>query len=79
MFQNIDKVYLAIFLFITLYFLINIIRPNFIYNNRENCLRHFGIGYRNTTILSLWLVSILLAIFSYFVIIYIYYLKNQWF
>ena len=79
MFQNIDKIYLAIFLFITLYFLINIVQPNFIYNNRENCLRHFGIGYRNTTILSLWLVSILLAIFSYFVIIYIYYLKNQWF
>ena len=79
MFKNIDKIYLAIIIFVTLYLLVNILQPNFIYNHKQNCLRHFGIGYRNTTILSLWLVTILLAIFSYFIVIYMYHLKNLWF
>ena len=77
--QNIDKLYLAIFLFIILYLLINIIKPNFIFNKQENCLRDFGIGYKNTSILSLWIVTIILAIFSYFIVIYIFHLQNRWF
>jgi hypothetical protein len=79
MIQNIDKIYLAIFLFVVLYFLLNIIQPAAIYDHERNCLRQFGVGYKHTTILSLWLVTILLAIFSYFTVIYIYNLNNMWF
>ena len=76
---NVDKLYLAILIFVTLYLLINIIKPEFIFNSKQNCLRPFGIGYTNTTVLTLWLVSIVLAIFSYFLVIYIYHLNNMWF
>ena len=77
--QNVDKLYLAIILFITLYLIVNIVKPSIIFDHNQNCLRQFGVGYRNTTVLSLWLVTIILAIFSYFIVIYIYHLKNMWF
>lgn len=77
--KNVDKLYLAIFLFIILYLLINIIKPDFIFNKQENCLRDFGVGYKNTSVLSLWVVSILLAIISYLIVIYIFHLQNKWF
>ena len=79
LFQNIDKLYLAIILFVTLYLLLNIVQPNIIYDHQLNCLRQFGIGYKHTTIMTLWLSTILLAIFSYFTVIYIYYLKDMWY
>ena len=77
--KNVDKLYLAIFLFIILYLLINIVKPNFIFNKQENCLRDFGVGYKNTSVLSLWVVSILLAIISYLIVIYVFHLQNKWF
>lgn len=77
--MNVDKQYLAIILFLALYAIIVTVQPDFIYNHRTNTLRPFGVGYKNTTILSLWLVSILLAILSYFAVIYIYNLRNMWF
>lgn len=79
MIQNIDKIYLAIFLFVSLYLILNIIQPDAIYDHQRNCLRQFGVGYKNTTVISLWLATILLAIFSYFSIIYIYNLQNMWY
>ena len=77
--MNIDKLYLSVTLFMCLYLLVGIVKPSFIYDHHRNCLRQFGIGYRNTTVLTLWLTSIFLAIFSYFIVIYVYYLRNQWF
>jgi hypothetical protein len=77
--MRVDKLYLSIFLFVSLYSIINIIQPNAIYNHQQNSLRPFGVGYKNTTILSLWLVSILLAILSYFIVIYYFNIMNMWF
>ena len=77
--MSVDKLYLSIFLFVSLYSIVNIIQPNFIFNHRQNALRPFGVGYKNTTILSLWLVSILLAILSYFTVIYYLNVTNMWF
>ena len=73
--MNIEKLYLSITLFISLYMIVIISKPPFIYNHNQNCLRQFGVGYKNTTVFTLWIVSIFLAIFSYFIVIYIYYLN----
>lgn len=77
--MNIDRLYLSITVFISLYMMITIFQPSFIYNHQMKCLRQFGIGYKNTTILTLWLVSILLAIFSYFIVIFVHDLQGKWF
>ena len=58
----------ALSLFIVTYILINVFKPNFIYNN--NILRDFGIGYRKKTVLPLWLISVILAILCYFLGLY---------
>ncbi len=79
MFENMDKLYLAIILFVSLYMILNTLQPNFIYNHEQNCLRQFGIGYKHTTVITLWLATILLAIFSYFTVIYVYYIRNMWY
>ena len=79
MFENMDKLYLAIILFVSLYMILNTIQPNFIYNHEQNCLRQFGIGYKHTSVVTLWLATILLAIFSYFIVIYSYYIQNMWY
>lgn len=77
--MDVDKFCFSIMLFLALYIIVNLIQPNFIYNHKTNSLRPFGIGYKNTTVLSLWLVSILLAIMSYFLVIYYHQLRNMWF
>ena len=66
---------IVIVLYLILYTIINNIKPEFIYYNSEDCLRKFGVGYNNTTLFPLWLVSIILAIISYFTVLHIYYLK----
>jgi len=70
---------LVIVMYVMLYLIINKIKPDFIFNNMEDNLRQFGIGYKEKTIFPLWLVSIILAIFSYFVVCYVYHLKYNLF
>ena len=59
----------SLILFFISYILLNIIKPKFLYND-NNTIRDFGIGYRKKTVLPLWLITIVLAILSYFSILY---------
>ena len=70
-----DSFTIIVILYLILYVILTYVRPNFIFDNENGVLRQFGVGYNNTTIIPLWLCSILLAIFSYFIIIYILHLK----
>jgi len=66
-FKNILKRYVlnfSIFLFIILFTIIHIIRPSLVYN-KDGSYRQFGVGYREKTIISILVVSIVLAIFCY--------------
>lgn len=65
--NNINK--FSILLYIFLFSLFIWIKPNFLYN-KDGSLREFGIGTRYKTIIPLWLLSLLLAIISYFAILY---------
>ena len=66
-----NRLTIVIFLFVILYSIIVFLKPEMIFNNKSDCLRQFGVGYKNTTIVPLWLVSILFAIISYFLVLYI--------
>jgi hypothetical protein len=61
--------YVSILLFVLSYLIINYIKPHILYK-KTGVLREFGIGYKNKTILPCWLLTILLAILSYFSILY---------
>jgi len=64
-----NQVLIAIALFLIIYGIIQIIKPSCFYNT-DGSFREFGIGYRNKTILPIWLMSIVLGILCYLVVIY---------
>lgn len=65
--NNITLVSIVIFLII--FSIVQLIKPSFLYN-KDSSLRHFGIGYKNKTILPLWLFSIILGILIYMFVLY---------
>jgi hypothetical protein len=62
---QIHKVSFSILVFIILLsFLHFVIQPAIIYNT-DGSFKQFGIGYRNKTVTPIWLICIILGIFSY--------------
>jgi hypothetical protein len=59
----------AIIIFITLFGFIYMMKPACFYKE-DGSIREFGVGYRNKTILPVWLLSILLGILSYLFVLY---------
>ena len=67
--ENITLV--AVILFIIIFGTIQMMKPACFYN-KDGSIRHFGVGYRNKTILPIWLLSIVLGILCYLaVLVYI--------
>ena len=59
----------SIIVFLILYSLIQMNRPAIFYN-MDGSIRSFGVGYKNKTILPIWLLSIILGILSYLAVLY---------
>ena len=59
----------ATLLFVTMYVVIIKLKPGFLYKN-DGSLRTFGVGYKNKTVIPVWLAAITLAIISYLSILY---------
>lgn len=59
----------AIFLFMLVFTSIQIAKPSIFYN-LDGSIRLFGVGYRNKTILPIWLLSIFIGILSYIAVMY---------
>ena len=64
-----NKISVSIVIYIILFFIINRLKPAFMYNP-DGSLKYFGIGYRKKTIIPVWLISIFIAIISYFSVVY---------
>ena len=60
---------ISIILFIVMFGLLVLLKPAFLYN-KDGSIREFGIGYKNKTILPIWLVSIILGILSYLIVMF---------
>ena len=59
----------SIILFITIFSLIQLSKPVFLYNT-DGSIREFGVGYKNKTIFPIWLLSIVLGIVCYLIVMY---------
>ena len=59
----------SIILFIIIFGAIQMFKPSFLYNS-DGSLREFGIGYKNKTILPVWMLSIVLGILSYILVLF---------
>ena len=64
-----NKLIVSILLFLLLFSLIQAFKPSFLYNE-DGSLREFGVGYKNKTILPIWLLSLLLGILCYLTVLY---------
>ena len=64
-----NKPLFAIILFLVSFSLLNYVKPDFVYN-KDGSLRQFGVGYKNKTIITGWLLSIILSILSYLIVLY---------
>jgi uncharacterized membrane protein YjgN (DUF898 family) len=62
---------IAVFIFLILFGIVNAFRPSIIYNN-DLSFRRFGIGYKNKTVIPIWLMSIILAILVYVLVTYLF-------
>jgi hypothetical protein len=65
--ENSTLVSIIIFLFI--FGSIQMMKPSCFYN-KDGSMRDFGIGYKNKTILPVWLSSIILGILSYLAVLF---------
>jgi hypothetical protein len=59
----------AVIIFLIIFGVIQIMKPSCFYN-RDGSIREFGIGYKNKTILPIWLLSIVLGILCYLAVLY---------
>ena len=59
----------SIIIFLVIFIIIQMLKPAFLYN-RDGSLREFGVGYKNKTIVPLWLFSIILGILCYVLVLY---------
>jgi hypothetical protein len=58
----------AIALFLLSFAIFHYFKPSFAYG-KEGEFRQFGVGYRHKTVIPVWGVSIVLAIFSYLAVL----------
>ena len=68
-FIKINKLSISILLFLCLFTLLHYVKPALIYT-KDGGFRQFGLGYKNKTVLPIWLFAIIFAIFSYLGILY---------
>ena len=64
-----NKTLVSIIIFLIIFGIVQLINPGFLYK-KDGSLREFGIGYKNKTILPLWLFSIILGILTYISVLY---------
>jgi len=60
---------MAIILFTIIFGVVQLFKPDFLYN-RDGSIRVFGVGYKNRTIMPVWLFSIILGILCYLSVLY---------
>tara|TARA_B110000967_G_C18741326_1_gene487891 strand:+ start:189 stop:428 length:240 start_codon:yes stop_codon:yes gene_type:complete len=69
-----NKLNFSILIFVILFSIMHYLQPNIVYDDNGE-FRPFGVGYKHKTIIPIWLVSIIFAIFSYlFIMSYLAYI-----
>jgi hypothetical protein len=74
---DLPRLGMILVVYFILYGLLLWAKPDIIYDPTKSALRPFGVGYRNSTILPLWLASLLLAMAAYFIVLYVIHVRYQ--
>jgi hypothetical protein len=68
-FVRANKLNFSILLFVALFSLLHYFKPAIVYTP-EGGFRQFGVGYKQKTVLPIWLLAIFMAILSYIAVMY---------
>ena len=63
-----NKLTITILLFLALFSIIHVLKPGLLYNP-DGSFREFGVGYRQKTVIPIWIVSIILAVLCYLAVL----------
>lgn len=63
-FVRVNKLSISIILFLLLFSLVHIAKPSLLYT-KDGGFRQFGVGYKQKTVVPIWIVAIMLSILSY--------------
>jgi hypothetical protein len=69
-FIRLNRVNVAILIFLMIFAIVHIYKPMLMYT-KEGGFRQFGVGYKHKTVVPIWIVAIILAIFSYLAVLLI--------
>lgn len=58
------RLHFSIILFVVLFTIIHLMKPGLMYN-KDGSYRKFGVGVRDKTVISIWIVAIVLALLCY--------------
>ena len=67
-FVRVNKTTIAVALFVAIMVLIHQVKPTLLYT-KEGGFRQFGVGYKQKTVVPIWLVAIFLAILCYLAVL----------
>ena len=65
-----NRLSVSILFFLVIFVMIHFFKPALIYNDKGG-FRQFGIGYKQKTVIPIWVVSIVLAILCYLFVFYL--------
>ncbi len=68
-FVRVNKLLISIILFLIIFTGIHMSKPSMLYT-REGGFRQFGVGYKQKTVIPIWIVAIILAILCYLGVLY---------
>ena len=60
---------IAIIVYISVFSLVQWMKPGFLYNE-NGTIKQFGLGVKQKTVVPIWLITMILAIFSYLFVLY---------
>ena len=69
-FIRLNRVNLAILIFLISFVIVHLLKPSLMYT-KEGGFRQFGVGYKHKTVIPIWIIAIVLAIFSYLAVLLI--------
>jgi hypothetical protein len=64
-----NKTSVSVIIFLFMFSVVYLLKPAFLFKT-DGSIREFGVGYKNKTILPLWLFSIILGLLTYLLVLY---------
>ena len=65
-----NRLTISVLFFLVVFAAIHYLKPSFIYTDKGG-FRQFGIGYKQKTVIPIWIASIVLAILCYLLVFYL--------